>query len=340
MPTTAGPATTRGHAAAVAGQFLGALARAALRLARRLVIALVALALALALAAFVYNHNTGDTLPAPPLDAHGHTVRTGDLTTHYEQWGDRGSPIVLVHGFLESAATWDSVGPLLGATHRVYALDVRGYGYTERRGPYTLDSDTTQLDAFLTALHLDAAHGAQPVLVGHSSGAAIIGNLARLHPGAARRIVFLDGDGTPYGVGPSWVHGLLVDPYATAAIRLATRDPSLAARAYRSTCGSGCPAFDAGVWLRPFRVAGAVAALVSILHRQLIGLTYAQERQIRTPAAVVYGALDPEMSSADARATAARLRTASVTAIPGAHHLVMLSAPRPLTVVLDRLAAP
>lgn len=300
-------------------------------------IVLVALVLALGVAAFVYNHNTSDTVPVPALDAHGHTVATGDLRTHYEQWGDHGSPIVLVHGFLESAATWASVGPLLGKSHRVYALDIRGYGYTERKGPYTLDSDTTQLASFLTAQHLDAAHGALPLLVGHSSGAAIVGNLARLHPAAVQRIIFLDGDGTPYGVGPDWVHKLIVNPFATAAIRLGTRSSSLAAGSYRSSCSTGCPAFDEDVWLRPFRVPGAVDALVRIMQRQLIGLTYVQEKQIQVPAAVIYGALDSEMPAAMARETSTRLHTTTVIAIPGAHHLVMLDSPILLAKALDKL---
>ncbi|MDQ2850747.1 MAG: alpha/beta hydrolase, partial [Actinomycetota bacterium] len=330
--------STSSAAAGTAHPVAGRVMRAIVRIGRRVIIVLVGGVLALGVAAFVYNHNTSDTVPVPALDAHGHTVATGDLRTHYEQWGDHGSPIVLVHGFLESSATWTSVGPLLGKSHRVFALDVRGYGYTERKGPYTLESDTTQLASFLAAKHLDAAHGALPLLVGHSSGAAIVGNLARLHPAAAQRIVFLDGDGTPYGVGPDWVHSLIVNPFAMAAIRLGTRNSFAAAAIYRSNCGAGCPAFDEDVWLRPFRVPGAVDALVSILQRQVIGLTYAQEKQIQVPAAVIYGALDPQMSSADARETATRLHTTTIIAIPGAHHLVMLDSPIPLTKTLDTLA--
>lgn len=288
----------------------------------------VALLLVSTVAAWGYDVATRGSVPVPPLDGNGHYVRTAGLVTHYEQWGRTGPPVVLVPGFLESAWVWHDVAPLLAASgHRVYALDVRGYGYTQRKGPYTLASDTAQLQAFLVALHLDAGHGALPVLVGHSSGAAIVGDLARLHPRAVAGVVFMDGDGTPYGVGPGWVHRLFVDPYATALIRWTTRHPAFAARGYRSTCGPHCPPFDAEAWVTPFRVPGAEAALKSILRQQLIGLSYAQERQIHVPAAVVYGTEDDEMSAADARATARRLHTTRVTAIEGAHHLGMLSAP-------------
>jgi pimeloyl-ACP methyl ester carboxylesterase len=95
--------------------------------------------------------------------------------------GFPGSPIVLVHGFLESASVWDEVGPRLAAMgHRVYAIDVKGYGYTQRHGPYTLDSDTEQLAGFLTGMGLTSNPTDLPTLVGHSSGAAIVGDLGRV----------------------------------------------------------------------------------------------------------------------------------------------------------------
>jgi pimeloyl-ACP methyl ester carboxylesterase len=292
------------------------------------------------LAAFGYDVTTGETLARPPLDADGHDVRTGDLVTHYEQWGTTGPPIVLVHGFLESAWVWHLAGPRLAAQgYQVYAIDVRGFGYTERRGPYTLASDTEQLGAFLTALHLTPADGAIPVLVGHSSGAAIVTDLARLQPASVRRIVLMDGDGTPYGVGPGWIHSLFVDPYATAAIRLLSRHPSLAADAvYGSACGPGCPPFEADAWTRPIRVAGAEAALKDILGQPLIGLTYAEEEQVRVPATVVYGSEDPQMTAGQAAATAQRLRTTGVVPVAGANHLGMLSHPALLAEVLARAA--
>ena len=56
------------------------------------------------------------------------------------------------------------------------------------------------------------------------------------------------------------------------------------------------------------------------------------------PAAVVYGTLDPQMNRASAAATAARLHTHDVVAIPGAGHLVMLAAPDAVSAVLQRLS--
>lgn len=310
------------------------------RFAGRVLLILLALVGTLTAASALYNHATATPSAMPPLDAHGHEVRTGDFSTHYEAWGTSGSAVVLVHGFAESDQVFDDLGPLLAATHhRVYALDVRGYGYTERRGPYNLASDTDQFADFLQVLHLRRADGSSTVLVGHSSGAAIVGNLALTRPADIAGIVFLDGDGTPYGAGPSWVHTLVRDPYATTLVRLVSRHPGLAARVYDQACGPRCPPFTGAVadaWTRPFRMQDATAAMRQILGQQLIGLEPDQLTRIRVPAAVIYGSDDPQTPTALARETATRLHAPAPIPIAGARHLVMISSPHPLAQALLR----
>jgi len=308
------------------------------RLFRRVLGVVAVLVLVATVASAGYDRLTDTPSAVPPLDAHGHLVQTGDVRTHYESWGSAGSAVVLVPGFAESAYVFQRLGPELAAAHhRVFALDVRGYGYTERRGPYTLAADAQQLADFLRVLHLRRADGVSTVLVGHSSGAAVVGDVALTHPADVAGIVFLDGDGTPYGVGPAWVHALVRDPFATTLVRLASRHPALAARVYGDACGPRCPVFTGAVadaWTRPFRVAGAAAAMRQILGRQLIGLEPDQLTRIRVPAAVVYGSADPETPPALAAETARRLHAPPPTAITGARHLVMVSHPRELAAAL------
>lgn len=305
---------------------------------RRIGVGVVVLAVLLTAASAAYNRLTDTPSGVPALDAHGHWIRTGDLTTHYESWGTVGSAVVLVPGFAESAYAFTRLGPVLAARgHRVYAIDVRGYGYTEHRGPYTLASDTTQLADFVAALHLRRSDRAHTVLVGHSSGAAIVGDLALTRPTEVSGVVFLDGDGTPFGVGPAWIHRLVRNPFTTSVVRLVSRHPALAAGTYDDACGPGCPPFTGAVadaWTRPFRVAGASAAMRAILGQQLIGLQPAQITRIQVPAAVVYGSLDPENPPSLARETARRLHAGPPIAVPGARHLVMVSSPRALAAAL------
>ena len=117
---------------------------------------------------------------------HGRFVEADGVLTAYRQWGSRGSPIVLVGGFLEPSFVWDEVGPLLAAAgHRVYALDLDGFGYSERRGPWTLAEWADQAQGFMRALDIR-----DPLVVGHSLGAAVaveLGPPAKRLAGRARR---------------------------------------------------------------------------------------------------------------------------------------------------------
>ena len=248
---------------------------------RRVAAVVAAPVVAVTVAAAVYDVTSQGTVPAPSLDAHGRRVLTEDIESHYEQWGHAGPPIVLVHGFLESAAVWDRVGPVLARDgYRVYALDVRGFGYTQRRGPYTLAGDVAQLSAFLSALHLDAAHGGTATLVGHSSGAAIVGG-----PGAspARRRPWRglpgrrrDAVRRGAGLGASPGRGPLRD-----CADPPDDPPSLG----WSSASTACVRPELSR-VRPCSVGDAVPraraerALEAVLRQPLIGLTYAEERQI------------------------------------------------------------
>ncbi len=101
-----------------------------MRIIRWILLALLGLVLALTLASLAYNAATADAdVPVSEL-WHGKTLDG----TAYRQWGTTGSPIILVGGFLEPSSVWEKVGPLLARGHRVYALDLDGFGYTARRG--------------------------------------------------------------------------------------------------------------------------------------------------------------------------------------------------------------
>jgi pimeloyl-ACP methyl ester carboxylesterase len=188
-------------------------------------------------------------------------VRTGDLRTRFRQWGTSGTPIVLVHGFIESADTWQYTAPRLAAAgHRVYALDLDGWGYSQRVAPFTAEHQTTQLLDFIAALHLH-----RPVLVGHSSGAAIVAMAALRRPSAVGAVMFLDGDALNTGAGArSPLTQFLIDHYRTTILRLLLRSDSFVRSIYGSACGDSCPPLDAhsiDQWRRPLQVAGAEAAL-------------------------------------------------------------------------------
>ncbi|MGW2639915.1 alpha/beta fold hydrolase [Streptomyces sp. NPDC001348] len=144
-------------------------------------------------ASFTYD---AFTTPRAASPAGLRYVQAADIHTRYRTWGTTGSPVVLVHGAFEQADTWSRLAPLLARDHRVYALDLTGDGYSERRGPYTVEHFTRQLLGFLSAVHLGGP-GERPLLVGHSSGAAVVADAALRAPG---RVIDEGGWGSYGGV--------------------------------------------------------------------------------------------------------------------------------------------
>jgi pimeloyl-ACP methyl ester carboxylesterase len=257
-------------------------------------------------------------------------VQTGDLRTRYREWGTSGSPIVLVHGFVESADTWQYTAPRLAAAgHRVYALDLDGWGYSQRVAPFTAEHETTQLLDFIAALHLH-----RPVMVGHSSGAAIVAMAALRRPTALGGVMFLDGDALDTGAGArSPLAKLLIDPYRTTILRLVLRSDAFIRSVYGSACGSSCPPLDAhGIdqWRRPLQVSGAEAALWAMARQGVPGLPPATLAQLATtdlPKAVVFGADDSDFAKSSPYTTAARIGAPPPTLILGARHLTPVNSP-------------
>jgi pimeloyl-ACP methyl ester carboxylesterase len=120
------------------------------------------------------------------------------LRYHVRVWGEPVAgqpPLVLVHGWMDVAASWQFVVDAFARDRHVIAPDWRGYGLTEwpAGDNYWYPDYMADLD-FL----LDHYAGDQPVdLVGHSMG----GNVAMLYAGARperlRRLVDLEGFGMP-----------------------------------------------------------------------------------------------------------------------------------------------
>jgi pimeloyl-ACP methyl ester carboxylesterase len=131
------------------------------------------------------------------------------LRYHVRLWGEPGPgkvPLVLVHGWMDVAASWQFMVDAFSRDHYVIAPDWRGYGLTGNdasaagAGVYEPAADNYWFPDYLADLDflLDHYAGGEPVdLVGHSMG----GNIAMLYTGARpqriRRLVNLEGFGMP-----------------------------------------------------------------------------------------------------------------------------------------------
>jgi pimeloyl-ACP methyl ester carboxylesterase len=99
-----------------------------------------------------------------------------------------GPPVLLVHGFPDSAHLWrHQVPALTGAGMRALAPDMRGFGASERPEAvedYRISRAVADLVAVLDALGVDRAR-----VVGHDWGAAVAWVFAALHPERVERLV-------------------------------------------------------------------------------------------------------------------------------------------------------
>jgi pimeloyl-ACP methyl ester carboxylesterase len=96
----------------------------------------------------------------------------------WEQHGDRGAPLVLVHGSWGDHHNWDPVVPGFARTFRVFTYDRRGHSQSERLSTQgSIEEDATDLAAFITRNGLAPAH-----VAGNSFGAAITLKCVVAHP--------------------------------------------------------------------------------------------------------------------------------------------------------------
>jgi pimeloyl-ACP methyl ester carboxylesterase len=307
-------------------------------MAKRVGLGVGVLFLATTLWSWTFNAATAGRLQPP---AGLRSVQTGGFRTRYVEWGSAGSAVVLVHGAFESADTWAATAGVLARSHRVYALDLVGFGYTERTGHYTLDDQVRQLLALLDALGLD-----RPILVGHSSGAAIVAEATLRAPDRIGALLLLDGDALATGAGArSSGPSPLVDPYRTTLLRLALYNRWLIPAVYARQCGPSCPPLTrAGLntWRRPFEVAGAESALWAMVRQGVPGLPVPRLEQLRglpVPKAVVFGADDEVFTVDSPTETAARIGAPPPQVIAGGRHLTLISHPQVVATAIDELGA-
>jgi pimeloyl-ACP methyl ester carboxylesterase len=309
-----------------------------MRLAARIATGLAVLLGMLVLLAFVaselFNLATdGEGKPASEL-WHGRVIDADGVETAYRRWGSHGSPIVLVGGFVEPSFIWNSVGPLLARTHRVYALDLDGFGYSTPRGPWTLGEWGSQVQDFIRKLHLG-----RPVVVGHSLGAAVAVEVARRR--VASRIVLVDGDALRASIIPGAIRGVLADtPFPTTAVRLATRWDWPAGRLLARAYGPVHPPITDAIidsWTRPLDVKGEEHAVETIALRTLAGFEPSDLQEIHVPATVVWGAHDEVDSRADGMQTARDLHARFVL-IRRAGHLSLLTQPAAVARAIEQEA--
>jgi pimeloyl-ACP methyl ester carboxylesterase len=304
------------------------------RWAKKLALVLLELFAVLTVVSVVYNLATAGRVKPASAFYRGPFVTVDGKRVAFRRWGARGTPVILLGGFIVPSVVWEGVGRRLARHHRVFAIDLPPFGYTERKGPYTLRSWAQLVRDF------DRRFGLRrPVLVGHSLGAAIVVADALRDPRGLRGIVLLDGDALSAAGAPSWVGSVLVGPWFTSAYRIATGSDWI----FRRGLGGAYPNHPPFThhfldeWERPFKVQGTLDAFRSMLKYGIQGFRLAELREVRVPALVLWGARDTVDSVSAGRRSARALR-ARFHLLPRAGHLSMLAEPSAIASGIDSLA--
>jgi pimeloyl-ACP methyl ester carboxylesterase len=258
-----------------------------------------------------------------------------DIAIEYKILG-KGEPLLLVGGLGSQLISWDDAfcNVLVRSGYQVVRYDNRDSGLStilEDRGvpdllglllgvgtaPYLLDDMARDALALLDHLHIAAAH-----VVGLSMGGMIAQLLAMRHPERVASVVAaLSGPpGKPSGVpAPAVVAALLRPPSAVFEDRV-----SDAVELRRALAGGGDGFDEVQAWRRAaaqieraHHPAGTMrqAAAVLASPNMLTSL-----HQLRVPAMIVHGELDPLVPYASAEAAARAIPNALFVGIPNLGH--------------------
>ncbi len=128
------------------------------------------------------------------MEVSEHEARVMGHQIRYEVAGE-GEPVVLVHGLSGSTRWWTRNVPAIAERHRVYLVDLPGFGAMRRlRRRFVLAEATAWLSAWMETVGVNRTH-----LVGHSMGGYVCLRLAARSPEAVHRLVLVAPAGVPAG---------------------------------------------------------------------------------------------------------------------------------------------
>jgi pimeloyl-ACP methyl ester carboxylesterase len=142
--------------------------------------------------------------------------RTAPILTTYLQQGREGTPMLLLHGFDSSLLEFRRLLPLLAAQQSTWAVDLLGFGFTDR--PADIAFSPAELKLHLYHFWQDLID--QPViLVGASMGGALALDFCLTYPDCVERLVLLDSAGFATSPVPTRLMRHPIDAWATAFLR-------------------------------------------------------------------------------------------------------------------------
>lgn len=257
-------------------------------------------------------------------------VRVGHQLVYVEQAGPPdAAPVVLIHGFGASSYSWRKVQPGLSQRYRTLAIDLNGFGYTQRprdAESYSREGQVKLVLGVLDALGIERAH-----FVGHSYGGALTLWTAADHPERVRSFVLVDSAAPTYP-NDRRSRAAAFKPLSAFFLRAVALRPGAVRKALEHSVYDPSIITDEVVqaYFDRLRIEGAGNAYYGLTaprfgRRETVDLT-----TIDIPALVVWGTDDKLVRIADGRAAAARMPRAQFVALEETGHMPMEERPEEL----------
>lgn len=256
-------------------------------------------------------------MPGEPTDAT--YAEVNGVRVRYLDTGS-GPAVVMLHGFASSLETWTAVVPSVAKNHRVIALDLKGFGWTDRpEGDYS-----PQAQAELVWALLEQRKVSKASIVAHSWGSSVALAMALQHPERVEKLALYDAwvyaEQLPTmflwsrtrGVGET-LFGLYYDQRPDEKIKLAFYDQRFVSQQLIDDVER---ALD-----RPGTTAAALAAVRGMDYAPL----QTRYRSIRKPTLLLWGRED-RVTTLDVGERLARDLDAKLVVYPRCGHFPMIEA--------------
>ncbi len=243
----------------------------------------------------------------------GHYLDTRNVHTYYEVTGE-GEPVVLLHGGMCTAETFDSQVGALANSYGTYVPERRGHGRTpDVSGPITYDIMADDTIAFMETVGITSAH-----VVGWSDGAFIGLLIAMRRPDLVRKLVYIGEPINFAGAAPNALQAL---------IRMTPDQlPPILQQLYSAVSPDGPEHFPV--------VAAKMIDLWHVDH----GISLEELGRVAAPTLVMLGD-DDLITTEHAAAMHQALPNAQLAVVPGTSHMLLMEKPDLANrIILDFLA--
>jgi pimeloyl-ACP methyl ester carboxylesterase len=259
-----------------------------------------------------------DAAPVP-----GGFLDVDRVRVHYVAAG-RGAPVVLIHGLGASTFSYRYTIPELAQRHRVVALDLKGFGFSERseRDDYSLAAQARLVLGAMDRLGIQRA-----AVVGHSMGGAVAARVALAAPERVERLVLVDAATDRELERSAWL-GPLLRPLLPVIALLTLHRRWFRRLSLRSAVHDPAhltPEVLEG-YIRPSRVRGTLRSMGALMAHHRRDKPIAYER-IAAPTLILWGEHDRWIPPGRGEQLAARIPNARLRIVASAGHLPLEEQP-------------